>query len=116
MAWSRSAMARSDPFISAIFASTSLSPSALLFSAFSSLARSLIAARSSAVNPWDFLPVPFAGFCVVFLGLMETSIDYSARARFGHGRGRAPIRAGGEQRESDGDPEDRVADGGVRGG
>jgi hypothetical protein len=42
-------MTRSDFGISAIFASTSLSPAA----PFSSLARSLIAARSSAVNPLD---------------------------------------------------------------
>jgi hypothetical protein len=48
-------MTRSDFGISAIFASTSLSPSALAAreprrSAFSSCARSFIAARSSAVN------------------------------------------------------------------
>ena len=54
-------MARSDPCISATFASTSLSSSALPLrplrrSAFSSLARSLIAARSSSVNPLDFSP------------------------------------------------------------
>ena len=53
--WTRLAIVRSDPFISAIFASRSFSPSALLFSAFSSLARSLIAAFSSAVNPFDCL-------------------------------------------------------------
>ena len=50
-------MARSGSGISAIFASTSLSPSARFFlaraSALSSRARSLIAARSSSVNPWD---------------------------------------------------------------
>ena len=46
IAWSRLAMARSDPCISAIFASTALSPSALAASAFSSWARSFIAARS----------------------------------------------------------------------
>src|SRR2546421_11527432 len=57
--WSRSAMARSGAGISAIFASTSLSPSALPVrgprraDAFSSWARSFIAARSSAVNPSD---------------------------------------------------------------
>src|ERR671918_206774 len=71
-------MARSEPCISAIFASTSLSPAALsLFaraSAFSSLARSFIAARSSAVNPLDVLRVVlFADFCVAFLALIETS-------------------------------------------
>src|SRR5262245_65068164 len=73
MAWSRSAMVRSASGISAIFASTSLSPSALpargprRASAFSSLARSLIAARSSSVNPLDALPVVLlADFCVCF--------------------------------------------------
>jgi uncharacterized membrane protein YedE/YeeE len=59
-------MARSGCGISATFASRAFSPSALRASAFSSWARSLIAARSSAVNPWDFLAdfvVPFfAGF------------------------------------------------------
>ena len=49
------AIVRSDPFISAIFASRSSSPSALLFSAFNSLARSFIAAFSSAVNPFGCL-------------------------------------------------------------
>ena len=57
------AMVRSGSCISAIFASTSLSPSALSClaraSAFSSLARSFIAARSSSVKPLDF--------CVSFL-------------------------------------------------
>src|SRR5215218_4692830 len=60
IAWSRSAMARSGSGISAIFASTALSPPA--FSArgprrasdFSSWARSFIAARSSSVNALDF--------------------------------------------------------------
>src|SRR6516165_11043121 len=59
IAWSRLAMVRSGSDISAIFASTSLSPSALFLfaraSAFSSWARSFIAARSSSVNPLDFL-------------------------------------------------------------
>src|SRR6516225_8786138 len=58
-AWSRFAMVRSGSGISTIFASTSLSPSALFLfaraSAFSSWARSFIAARSSSVNPLDFL-------------------------------------------------------------
>ena len=57
MAWSRSAIARSGSGISAIFASTSLSPSCRArAAAFGSRARSRIAARSSAVNPF------FAGF------------------------------------------------------
>src|SRR5438094_10474806 len=79
MAWSRSAMARSRFGISAIFASTSLSPSALPArgprreAAFSSWARSLIAARSSAVNPLDALPVVLlADRCVpVFAGFLS---------------------------------------------
>ena len=75
-------MARSGSGISAIFASTSLSPSALFLfaraSAFSSLARSFIAARSSAVNPLDYLLVAavlLADSCVTFFSvwLMETS-------------------------------------------
>ena len=61
IAWSRSAMARSRAGISAIFASTSRSPSAFCPSAFSSRAHSRIAARSSAVKPADAVPflVPF---------------------------------------------------------
>src|SRR6266545_33336 len=68
IAWSRSAMARSGCGISAIFARTALSPAALFLviraSAFSSRARSFIAARSSALNPLDFLLVaaPFVDF------------------------------------------------------
>jgi len=57
IAWSRLAMARSGCGISAIFASTSLSPSA--FSARGAARLRLqpfIAARSSSVNPLDFLP------------------------------------------------------------
>ena len=50
IAWSRLAIARSGSGISAIFPRTSLSPSALP-AAFSSRARSFIAARSSSVNP-----------------------------------------------------------------
>src|SRR6266576_309130 len=71
IAWSRSAMARSDFGISAIFASTSLSPSALpargprRAAAFSSWPRSLIAARSSFVNPFDPLPVVLLADCSV---------------------------------------------------
>src|SRR2546427_2041814 len=51
--WSRLAMVRSGSRISAIFASTTLSPSPL--PAFISWTRSLIAPRSSSVNPLDFL-------------------------------------------------------------
>src|SRR5262245_50660921 len=63
MAWSRSPRARSGSGISAILASTSLSPAALpargprRASAFSSWTRSFIAARSSSVNPLDALPL-----------------------------------------------------------
>src|SRR6266516_4359894 len=77
VAWSRLAMARSGSCIAAIFASTSPSPSALSFfrrgprraSAFSSWARSFIAARSSSVNPLDFLLIAvvlLADSCVPF--------------------------------------------------
>jgi hypothetical protein len=62
-------MARSGPGISAIFASTSLSPSALRAAAFSSWTRSFIAARSSSVNFLDVLPIAvvlLAAFCVAF--------------------------------------------------
>src|SRR5215216_422983 len=69
IAWSRSAMARSGCRISAILASTALSPAALFLvmraSALSSRARSFIAARSSALNPLDFLllAATFVDFC-----------------------------------------------------
>src|SRR3989475_7611457 len=62
-ACSRLPMARSGSGISAIFASTALSPSALSAreprraAAFSSWARSFIAARSSSVNPLNVLPI-----------------------------------------------------------
>src|SRR5512135_1352763 len=75
IAWSRSAMERSGSDISAILASTSLSPSALFLvaraSAFSSWARVLIAPRSSSVNPLTFLStavVLLADFCVSLFG------------------------------------------------
>jgi hypothetical protein len=56
IAWSRWAMARSCSGISAIFATTSLSPSALpARAACTSRARSFIAARSSSVNHVDAL-------------------------------------------------------------
>src|SRR6266516_6388788 len=91
--WSRLAMARSGPCISAIFASTSLSPSALSArgprrpATFSSWARSFIAARSSSVNPLDFLPIAvvlLADFCVAFFALIVPSfagsrMSYSAQ-------------------------------------
>jgi len=78
IAWRRLPMARSGSGIEANFASTALSPSN--FSAFSSLARSLIAAFSSSVNPLDSLLDPvvlMADPCVTFfacfiVGLMDT--------------------------------------------
>jgi hypothetical protein len=58
-------------------ASTAFSPSALFLlarsSAFSSLARSFIAARSSSVNPLDVL---LADFCVSFLVFLPWFIEY----------------------------------------
>src|SRR5215218_3128656 len=90
IAWSRLAMARSDSGISAIFASTSLSPSALpargprRASAFSSWARSFIAARSSSVNPLDFLSIAvvlLADFCMAFFaGLLSAIAKHLLRA------------------------------------
>src|ERR1041384_8216852 len=78
IAWSRLAMARSFPFIAAIAASTSRSPSALFFSArasaFRSWARAFIAARSSAVNPLDFLSA-------VLLSAMAHLLDADQVAR-----------------------------------
>src|SRR5205085_8800938 len=65
IAWSRSPRARSGAGLSPIFASTALSPSAL--SAFSSWTRSLIAPRSSSVNPL----IAFAGFFVAFLSTLS---------------------------------------------
>src|SRR5207253_7633659 len=82
IAWSRLAMARSGSRISAIFASTALSPSALSAreprsaDLFSSWTCSFIAARSSSVNPLNFLVVAvalLADFCVSFVGLIDTS-------------------------------------------
>ena len=74
MAWSRSPRARSGAGIAAICASTALSPSALsragrAAAAFSSWARSFIAARSSSVNPSSFLSTAvglLADFCLPF--------------------------------------------------
>src|SRR3989441_3644011 len=70
IAWSRLPMVRSGSGILAIAAITSLSPSALpLRAAFSSRARSFIAARSSSVKPLEVLPlavVLLADFFVAF--------------------------------------------------
>ncbi len=71
----RLAMERSGSPISAIFASTAPSPSALSADAFSSLARSVIAALSSSVNPLRALAAPL--FLVAFLlatGLRSVSL------------------------------------------
>src|SRR3954471_17028237 len=84
MAWSRSAMTRSGSGISAIFASTSLSPSALpargprRAGAFSSWARARIAARSSSVNPLDALPVVLLADCCVafFAGFLSANAKH----------------------------------------
>src|SRR5215467_6180410 len=74
-AWSRSPMARSGFGISAIFASTALSPSASSArgprraSTFISWTRFFIASRSSSVNPsylFLFAVVLFADFCLSF--------------------------------------------------
>src|SRR5215213_2797896 len=79
-------MARSGSGISAIFASRSLSPAArFLFaraSAFSSLARSFIAARSSAVNPSDFFApiVPSFAGCSVSLSVRQKEVYPRPRA------------------------------------
>src|SRR5262245_19498664 len=77
-------MTRSGSFIASIAASRSRSPSALFLlarsSAFSSRARALTAARSSAVNPFDFMPVAevlWADFCVLsFAGFLSAITKY----------------------------------------
>src|SRR2546425_4329344 len=75
--WSRLAMARSGSRIAAMLASASRSPSAFPPAAFTSRARSVIAARSSAVNTLVPLPlVLFPDFCVSFIGVSSpASID-----------------------------------------
>src|ERR687897_1606805 len=62
ISWMRSAITRSASGISLTLASRTFSPSALRASAFSSAARSRIAARSSAENVWDFLVLFPAAF------------------------------------------------------
>src|SRR5437773_8411933 len=85
IAWSRLPMARSGSRISAIFASTALSPSALSArgprsaDAFISWTWSFIAARSSSVNPLNFLLVAvvlLADFWVSLFGLIENLLQY----------------------------------------
>src|SRR5262249_40282359 len=89
IAWSRSPMARSGCGSAAIFASTALSPSALSArrprraSAFSSWRRSLIATRSSSVNPLGFFSVAvvlLGDFCVLFFaGFIVLSFPTGSR-------------------------------------
>src|SRR6185503_2502575 len=78
-------MVRSVPVIAAIAASTSRSPSSLLLfaraSAFTSWARALIAAFSSAVNPVDFLVVAIANH---LRGNLLCEFDATAVARLMH--------------------------------
>src|SRR5438034_6865390 len=77
MAWSRLAMARSGSGSSAIFASKSLSPSALRAAIFCSWTRSIIAAFSSSVNPsYLFLvAVVLADLCVSFTAVFFSVIS-----------------------------------------
>src|SRR6266581_3964208 len=89
-AWSRLPMARSAARISAIFASTSLSPSALCAATFISWTRSFMASRSSSVNPSYLFSVAaalLADFCVPFITgfLLATGVSgqaVAARATF----------------------------------
>src|SRR5215470_7103412 len=74
-------MARSGPFISAIFASRSASPSALpLRCDFSSAMRSFIAARSSAVSPFDPVSVRLAPvWAPFFAGFLSAIVEAPPR-------------------------------------
>src|SRR5262249_36992015 len=103
IAWSRSPKTRSRSGISAILASSSLSPSVLpprgprRAAAFSSRARSFTAARSSSVKPPAVLPVALlAGFCVSFIEV-SFPCGYSWLASCGSDRcglPREPVRVG----------------------
>src|SRR5215216_609932 len=81
IAWSRLAMARSGSCIAAIASSAALSPSALSLlvrsSAFSSLARSFIAAFSSSVNPLGFLLLAVVLLAVLLSLFMGCSFTLS---------------------------------------
>src|SRR5215472_2593671 len=114
-AWSRSARMRSGSVISAIFASSSLSPSALppreprRAGALSSLARSFIALRSSSVKPsyvLFFAVVFLADFCVSFItGFLATSLDRDdTHARDPPRRQASPKLTGRYQGETNHDP------------
>src|SRR5437870_839610 len=79
--WSRLAMVRSRSRISAIFASTALSPSPL--PAFISWTRSLIAPRSSSVNALLVVVVLLADLCVPFrAGFMEFDSSFQSLSIF----------------------------------
>ena len=77
-------MARSGSFIAATAASRSRSPSALFLlaraSAFSSWARAFIAARSSSVNPLDFVSCLVAPLLVVGLIVLLSFVRRPARS------------------------------------
>src|SRR4051812_29452952 len=71
IAWIRLAMVRSGSLIASIAASRSRSPAALSLlarsSAFSSLARAFMAARSSSVNPLCFVPLAVVRLVELFV-------------------------------------------------
>src|SRR5579871_2425282 len=108
-AWSRSAMTRSGAGISAILASTSLSPSAALAreprraALFISWACSCIAARSSSVNDLAALRVVvLAGCCVSCMGVSSIR-DLMGRPS----NERLPEKSYGEPAHERGDHHDR---------
>src|SRR5213592_1105190 len=79
--WSRLAMVRSGSRISAIFASTALSPS--LLPAFISWTRSLIAPRSSSVNALLVAVVLLADCLVLFcVGFIEFDSSFQILSIF----------------------------------
>src|SRR5262245_7436288 len=72
-------MTRSALGISATFASRSRSASSLFFVALSSLARSFIAARSSAVNPFlDFVVSAMSQPCWVWIVMVFMAVTLRA--------------------------------------
>src|SRR3989475_6768176 len=81
IAWSRLAMVRSGSRISAIFASTAVSPSPL--PAFISWTRSLIAPRSSSVNALRVTAVLLTDFCMPFCAeFMEFDSSFQSLSIF----------------------------------